>query len=194
MSIYTIFVVYLGQIFRCKTVFSTYNNFVGTKHDDSWKSSHSHWRVIQDQVWLSLMAKSWSRWFREGQVWQLLKVNSRPLLHHQDQVWRSLMAKSWSWWVYRDRAWLSMRTNSGSSPRRSGPGMAILDGQVEVTTILRGPSMASIERQLEAIAASPGPSMAIFDGQIKVVMILRWPGMIVFDSQIKIIVLGRLST
>ena len=66
-----------------------------------------------------------------------------------------------------------MRTNSGSLSRRLGPGMAILDGQVEVATISRGPSMAIFESQLEAIAASPGPSMAIFDGQIEVMMILR---------------------
>ena len=66
-----------------------------------------------------------------------------------------------------------MRTNSGSLSRRSGPGMAIFDGQVEVAMISRGPSMTIIESQLEAIAASPGPSMAILDGQIEVEMILQ---------------------
>ena len=34
--------------------------------------------------------------------------------------------------------------------------MAILDGQVEVTTISRGPSIAIIEIQLEAIAITDG--------------------------------------
>ena len=38
----------------------------------------------------------------------------------------------------RGPSMLSMRTNSGSLSHRSRPGMAFLDGQVEVATILAG--------------------------------------------------------
>ena len=63
-------------------------------------------------------------------------------------------------------------SDSWSLPCRARPSMAIVDGQIVVTTILWGLSMTIIESQLEAIAAPPGLSMAIFDGQIVVVVSL----------------------
>ena len=46
------------------------------KHDDHWKSTRGHSRIIRDQVWWSLMANLGSRWTYRDQVWPPLTVNS----------------------------------------------------------------------------------------------------------------------
>ena len=46
--------------------------------------------------------------------------------------------------------------------------MVAFNGQLEVTMTLRGPGMTVVESELEAVAAYLRPSVAIFDGQLEV--------------------------